>query len=118
MGAASSRAGTVPHSTASAMWPGTLAPGLSFFFYLAVLRSLGILVPQPGIEPGPSAVKAVSPNRQTSRGVPGFFISILFSIFQIFTEHVQSFKKEVWSPPHSGELHTPECGVRWLGRGY
>ena len=88
------------------------------FFFLAVLHSLGILVPQPGIEPGPSAVKAVSLNHWTSRGVPGFFVSILFSVFQIFTECVQGFKKEMWSPPRSGEPHTPECGVRWLGQGY
>ena len=119
MGAASSRARTVPRSRASAMWPGTPAAGFSFFFFfLAVLHSLGILVPQPGLEPGPSAVKAVSLNHWTSRGVPGFFVSILFSVFQIFTECVQGFKKEMWSPPRSGEPHTPECGVRWLGQGY
>ena len=30
----------------------------------------GILVPPPGIEPGPSAVKALSPNHGTTRGFP------------------------------------------------
>ena len=31
-----------------------------------------ILVPHPGIEPGPTAVKARSPNHWTARGFPGF----------------------------------------------
>ena len=31
----------------------------------------GILAPQPGIEPGPSAVKASSPNHWTARELPG-----------------------------------------------
>ena len=35
MGAASSRAWTVPHSRASAMWPGTPAAGFSFFFFFS-----------------------------------------------------------------------------------
>ena len=30
----------------------------------------GILLPRPGIEPGPSAVKAQSPNHWTAREVP------------------------------------------------
>ena len=32
----------------------------------------GILVPRPGIEPGPSAVKAWSPNHWTARELPYF----------------------------------------------
>ena len=33
-------------------------------------KACGILVPQPGIEPGPSSVKAWSPNHLTAREVP------------------------------------------------
>ena len=33
-----------------------------FFFFLAVLSNYGILVPQPGIEPGPPAVEVRSLN--------------------------------------------------------
>ena len=38
-------------------------------FFLAARR---ILVPWPGIEPGPSAVQAPSPNRWTAREFPRF----------------------------------------------
>ena len=38
---------------------------LSFFFF--GLTACGILVPQPGTEPGPSAVKAQSPKHWTAR---------------------------------------------------
>ena len=40
---------------------------LSFFFFWPHRVACGILVPQPGIEPGPSAVKARSPNHWTAR---------------------------------------------------
>ena len=40
--------------------------GFFFFFWLSHM-ACGILVPQPGIEPGPSAVKAWSPNHWTAR---------------------------------------------------
>ena len=76
------------------------------FFFLAVLHSLGILVPQPGIEPGPSAVKAVSLNHWTSRGVPGFFVSILVSVFQIFT-NVSKVSRRKCGALHVRENPTP-----------
>ena len=41
-----------------------------FFFFLASLHGLQILVPQPGIEPMPSAVKVWSPNHWTAREFP------------------------------------------------
>ena len=46
---------------------------LSFFFFFFLWRrceACGILVPPPGIEPGPSAVKAWSPNRWPAREFP------------------------------------------------
>ena len=43
---------------------------LFFVFLAAPLMPWGILVPPPGIEPGPSAVRAQSPNHQTTRGFP------------------------------------------------
>ena len=38
--------------------------------FLAIPHSCGILVPQPGIEPGSSAVKLQSPNHWTTRELP------------------------------------------------
>ena len=42
------------------------------FIYLRMLRleARGILVPQSGTEPGPSAVKAQCPNHWTGQGIP------------------------------------------------
>ena len=40
------------------------------FFFWPHLEAYGILVPQPGIELGPSAVKAPSPNHWTIRKFP------------------------------------------------
>ena len=44
-----------------------------WFFWLPC-KACGILVPRPGIEPGPSAVKAPSPNHWTAREFPIFLI--------------------------------------------
>ena len=41
-----------------------------YIFFLATLVACGILLPQPGIESGPSAVKAWSPNHWTTREFP------------------------------------------------
>ena len=41
-----------------------------FFFFLAAQCACGILVPQPGIEPRPSAMKAQSPNHWTTGDFP------------------------------------------------
>ena len=38
----------------------------------------GTLVPQPGIEPGSPAVKALSPNHWTVREFPAFHIKVAF----------------------------------------
>ena len=46
----------------------------SFFLFLAALRGLWILVPGPGSEPVPSAVKVQSPNHWTSREFPSQFL--------------------------------------------
>ena len=35
------------------------------------MQHVGILVPQPGIEPGPSAVKVWCPNHWTAKEFPG-----------------------------------------------
>ena len=40
------------------------------FSFLTVSRASGILVPQPGMEPKPPAVKVQSPNHWTTRDVP------------------------------------------------
>ena len=40
---------------------------LFFRCFWPCLVACGILVPRPGIEPGPSAVKALSPNHRTTR---------------------------------------------------
>ena len=50
--------------------------GLSFFFFLAVPQAYRILVPQPGIEPGPLAMKVQSPNHWTAREFSGMGFSM------------------------------------------
>ena len=50
------------------MGPCNLTP--VFFFFWLLPAAYGILVPQPGMEPGPSAVKTQSPNHWTAREVP------------------------------------------------
>ena len=45
-----------------------------FFFFWPHLASCGMLVPQPGIEPGATAVKAPSTNHWTTREFPKFII--------------------------------------------
>ena len=44
-----------------------------FFFFVCfgrIVRHVGILVPQPGMEPAPPAVEARSPNHWTAREAP------------------------------------------------
>ena len=52
----------------------------------------GILVPGPGIEPGPSTVRAPSPNHWTAREVPGlsFFICKM-GVTIIFTPYLNIY---------------------------
>ena len=40
---------------------------LNIYLFLATLYSLWNLIPQPGIEPGPAAVRVWSPNHWTAR---------------------------------------------------
>ena len=47
---------------------------LFFFFLLPCQEACGILVPRPGIEPGPLAVKALSPNQLTTREFPWAYL--------------------------------------------
>ena len=47
---------------------------LALLLLLFDLAACGILVPQPGIEPRPSAVKAWSPNHWTAKEFPSFII--------------------------------------------
>ena len=55
-----------------------------FFFVLfqgwfwQLYVAYGILVPQPGIKPKPMAVKVLSPNHQTTRGIPQRVFFIFF----------------------------------------
>ena len=65
---------------------------LLFYFILFYFghEACGILVPQPGIEPGPPAVELWSPNHWTAREVPkilGVFMFLFFSLFQYFYFH-------------------------------
>ena len=49
-----------------------------FFFFWPRHVACGILVPQPGIEPGPSALKVQSPNHWTTREFPNDFFFFFF----------------------------------------
>ena len=61
---------------------------LSFFFFFFGPRHVpcGILVPQPGIEPGPSAVKVQSPNHWAAREVlsNAILLTFLLRLFQLW----------------------------------
>ena len=52
---------------------GGLALPRELFLFWPCSVACGILVPRPGIEPGPSAVKAQSPNHWTAREFPKYF---------------------------------------------
>ena len=52
---------------------------LFFFFFWVCAMAYGILVPWPGIKPGPSAVRVQSPNHWTSREFLRLFIHCLSS---------------------------------------
>ena len=94
----------------------------NFLFYLLIFLphcvACRFLVPQPGIEPVPSAVKAQSPNDWTSREFPGplSFLSLsnstvvlLFLIIDILVEC--SSVPEPWNArvlgPSPPEVHIP-----------
>ena len=47
-----------------------LKPALFIYFFWPCLVACGILVPRPGIEPRPSAVKAQSPNHRPPENSP------------------------------------------------
>ena len=49
---------------------------LHFFFFGCALRLVGFLVPRPGIEPGPLAVRVQSPNHWTAREFLHFFFAL------------------------------------------
>ena len=52
---------------------------IQFFLFWPRPTACGILVPQPGIEPGPMAVKAPSPNDWTARELLNLGISFFLS---------------------------------------
>ena len=53
---------------------------ITFFFFFGHTPQLAILVPRPGIEPGPLVVKAQSPNHWTAREFPTItFLHLLLS---------------------------------------
>ena len=51
-------------------WSSHRQQELIYIFFWLPWAACGILVPWPGIEPGPSAVKVLSPNHWTSRKFP------------------------------------------------
>ena len=81
MGSAGCRKGTAPHVVWVLEKKGAKGK-LSSFIYFHV--ACGILVPRPGIESKPLAVKAPSPNQWTTRDFlkTVFFRFLSFSLFQ------------------------------------
>ena len=69
-----------------------------FFFFCPYLTACGILVPQPGIEPGPTAVKAPNLNPWVIREDPVFKLDsylkyVLKWIKQLNINNTKSKKK-------------------------
>ena len=65
-----------------------------FFFFFGRCTACGILVPRPGIEPGPSAVTAQSPNHRTAREFP----MVVFLTHGTGTTGYRMQENEVGSP--------------------
>ena len=58
-------------------------------FFLPHWVACGILVPQPGIEPGPLAERAWSPNHWTAREFPELWLFLSHYILETHTEYLQ-----------------------------
>ena len=56
-----------------------------FFFFWLHHTGWGVLVPQPGIPPVPSAVKVPSPNHWTASKFPGALDKRIENIFVAYT---------------------------------
>ena len=64
---------------------------LFILFYFFCSAAYGVLVPRLGIEPGPLAVRAQSPNHWTARGLPRFSPSLSSVILNdILHSHILS----------------------------
>ena len=61
-----------------------------FFFFWTHLTAREILVPRPGIEPGPSAVKARGPNHWTSRNSDRTLDQVLIPGHSLFSRKNKS----------------------------
>ena len=84
---------------------------LTFFFWLHH-AACGILVPPPGIEPGPSAVKALSPNHWTAREFPqGTPLSNLFFKINLFILFIYFWLCWVFIAAHRLYLWLQRAGV-------
>ena len=70
-----------------------------FIFWFFGLEARGILIPQPGIEPTPSALEG-SLNHWTAREVPGFEAITLPFLFQGFTNFMRSPACDIFNPLH------------------
>ena len=67
---------------------------VGFGFFWPCCAACGILVPQPGMEPAPSAVKSRGPNHWTAREFPVGFVSV-FVIWQtVCTPYAQQRRRE------------------------
>ena len=71
---------------------------LKIYLFRPCCAARGISVPQPGTEPVPPAVEALSPNHRTARGVPVMCIVIKFfttsniyqNSYQLLTDKVKN----------------------------
>ena len=61
-----------------------------FFFFWSCGEACRILVPRPGIEPVPSAVKALSPNHWTARKFPTETVSITIITYSLYPKITDS----------------------------
>ena len=82
---------------ACSYWLSTCFLWVGCFFCLFVcfgrtVRLVGILVPWPGIEPRPTAVRALNPNHWTAREFPWFCLHTLpFHLLETFNLNNHSF---------------------------
>ena len=67
----------------------------------------GVLVPQPGTEPGPTSVKAPSPNYWTAREFPRVYMTFIESNFRTKVKKLSKIMKKNPSKLHNSKLYVP-----------
>ena len=83
-----------------------------FFFFFGHAMACGNLVPRPGIEPGPLAVRVQSPNHWTAREFPLFFFFPTQSYTPMFRVALFVIAPN-WKQPRCPEQINSGTSIQW-----